>query len=155
MKHLSDRDRTWFCLLHWKNAHLDHVSKVFSHGVGIFLPRSLLQRQPDNLFISHYHMLEKQNSCKCCSWWGKLPRLSPEPFFVHLHSWSLSFISFAASVVMPFPLSDSRTDFTTFPERLADKPPFNGMKTVVPSLLQMRWVLKSFSWAQEKSNDSG
>lgn len=60
MTHLSDQDRIWFCLLHWKYAHLDHVSKDFSCGVGIFLARSMLQRQPDNIFFSHYHMLEKQ-----------------------------------------------------------------------------------------------
>lgn len=138
MKHLCDRDRTWFCLLHWKYAHLDHVSKDFSCGVGIFLARSVLQRQPDNLFISHYHMQENQNSCKCCSWWGKSLDWVLDLFWCTCIPEAFHFCPLLHLLWCLFHCPILIQTFYCLPWAACSKLPFNGMETVVPSAFQMR-----------------
>lgn len=139
MKHLSDRDRPWFCLLLWKHAHLDRVSKDFSCGMGIFLARSVLQRQPDNLFISHYHMLEKLRTHASAAADGENSQTESWTFS-HAPAFLKPFISILCCICcgafssVPF----SYRLFTAFLEQLAGKLPFSGMETVAPSALQMR-----------------
>lgn len=70
---------------------------------------------------------------------GETPKLSPEPFSTHLHSCSLVLLSTASTVGTPFPLCPILTQtFYCLPWPACSKLPFNGMKTVVPNVLQIR-----------------
>lgn len=150
MKHFSDQDRTWFCLLYLKYAHLDHVSKDSSCRVGIFLARWAPQRQPDNLFISHCQMLQKQRIRASATADGENSRLSPGPVLLHLHFCSLSCLSVVSSVVMPFPLCLILVWPFSLPWPACSKLLVNGMETMLQNVLQIRWAsIRELQWSRK------